>query len=370
MALVNSLLPHHWPRSLWALLPARAASASAPSSRPPFLTPPHLLLPTCDEHRDDSAPFVGPYAQHRAKLDERYHGRYSVARQAVQDAIVDEALRAGGGGGGGGGDDRGGGGGGRGGGGDVGDIDGSGRGGGEGAGASGSADGRGRGAGADANAVATSSAPAGAPRAPWIVLTAGPMGAGKSHTIRWLTAAGAFPLARFVRVNPDAIKSRLPEHAALVAGVPAAAGSLLHRESGFIAELIERAAVARGSSVLIDGSLRNAEWHEAGIQRLRRAAPAYRLALLLVTASAEAVHRRAANRIAVTGRVVPRELLDDALSRAPAAFARLAPLADYSATILNDVDNAAPVFLPPASLSEFTALWDSPAQARGGEGAS
>jgi len=196
---------------------------------------------------------------------------------------------------------------------------------------------------------------------PWLVLTAGPMGAGKSHTVRWLAAAGAFPLASFVRVNPDAIKSRLPEHSALVAGggaSRAAAGSLLHRESGYIAELIERAAIARSYSVLVDGSLRNAAWYGEAIARLRATSPAYRVALLLVTATRATVLRRAQRRVAVTGREVPPEVIDDSLRRAPAAFAQLAPLADYAATIANDEDSVAPRFVAPASLQEFVALWE------------
>ena len=35
----------------------------------------------------------------------------------------------------------------------------------------------------------------------WIVFTAGPMGAGKSHTLRWLAKRGYFPLEHFILVR-------------------------------------------------------------------------------------------------------------------------------------------------------------------------
>jgi endonuclease/exonuclease/phosphatase family metal-dependent hydrolase len=50
-----------------------------------------------------------------------------------------------------------------------------------------------------------------APIENWIVFTAGGMGAGKSHTIRWLHKQGYFPLKEFFVVDPDHIRSMLPE---------------------------------------------------------------------------------------------------------------------------------------------------------------
>ena len=41
--------------------------------------------------------------------------------------------------------------------------------------------------------------------------TAGAMGAGKSHTIRWLADNGFFTLPNVVKVDPDAFRQELPE---------------------------------------------------------------------------------------------------------------------------------------------------------------
>ncbi|ETO17419.1 hypothetical protein RFI_19901, partial [Reticulomyxa filosa] len=47
----------------------------------------------------------------------------------------------------------------------------------------------------------------------WILFTAGPMGAGKTHTVRWLHhQQKVFPLDAFVHVSADRIKQFLPEY--------------------------------------------------------------------------------------------------------------------------------------------------------------
>ena len=38
-------------------------------------------------------------------------------------------------------------------------------------------------------------------RGPWVVFTAGPMGAGKSHSLKWMARRGYFPLDKFVHVS-------------------------------------------------------------------------------------------------------------------------------------------------------------------------
>lgn len=148
--------------------------------------------------------------------------------------------------------------------------------------------------------------------------------------------AGAFPLNAFVWVDPDRIKSALPDTAGFVAHNRAAAGTLTHAESVLIAELVEREALSRNKCVLVDGSLRNEGWYRGKFARARVEWPAYRIAIILVTASRDAVYARAARRALTTGRVVPQEVLDDALLRVPASFAALQPLADYTCVLAND----------------------------------
>jgi len=46
---------------------------------------------------------------------------------------------------------------------------------------------------------------------PWLIFTAGAMGAGKSHTIKLLQAFGCCSLSSMVKVDPDTVKYQLPE---------------------------------------------------------------------------------------------------------------------------------------------------------------
>ena len=46
---------------------------------------------------------------------------------------------------------------------------------------------------------------------PWIVFTAGAMGVGKTHALRRLAERGDFPLRTFAVIDPDVVKSWLPE---------------------------------------------------------------------------------------------------------------------------------------------------------------
>jgi hypothetical protein len=241
-------------------------------------------------------PCVGPYAPLRAALDYGWHGRYTAARQALQDALITRAL-------------------------------------------------------------APPRAPPPPPLGvrPWLVHTAGAMGAGKSHALRCLAASGAFPLACFVSIDPDEIKGALPEAGAFVAAHRASAGSRLHKESLLVADVLTRAAMAQGRNVLVDGSMRNTRWHAAEWARLKATAPHYRVAVLLVTAPRAAVFERAARRAARTGREIPREVIEDSIARAPESFAALRPLADFACRI--DSSGAAPAIVPPDTLQSFRAVW-------------
>ncbi len=71
----------------------------------------------------------------------------------------------------------------------------------------------------------------------WIVFTAGPMGAGKGHTIHWLNSQGLFPLDAFVNVDPDAIRSLLPETEEYNRLDQNSTGYLTQKEVGYISEV-------------------------------------------------------------------------------------------------------------------------------------
>eukprot|EP01138_Halocafeteria_seosinensis_P010143 gb/GECG01010358.1/.p1 GENE.gb/GECG01010358.1/~~gb/GECG01010358.1/.p1 ORF type:complete len:296 (+),score=22.65 gb/GECG01010358.1/:1-888(+) len=239
---------------------------------------------------------VGKYAYIRRNLDHRYHSKFTAERQELQDSIVDDLL-----------------------------------------------------AQTDGKQSTTT--------LPWIVYSAGPMGAGKSHTLRWLKANDLFPLDDFIYLDPDAIKYRLPEWVHLRSSNPESAATVAHKESGYICELAERRACELGRCVLIDGSLRDSEWYKKEFRRIRREFPKYRIAIIHVMASRDTVTKRAEKRGTVTGRHVPSELVLLAYQQVPISVAQLAPLADYVAHI--DNDGLEPCILAPSNQQEFKTVWRS-----------
>jgi len=95
----------------------------------------------------------------------------------------------------------------------------------------------------------------------WVVFTAGPMGAGKSHTLKWLAKRGFFPLDDFVLADPDVIRNELPEIEGYIERNPLMAGQLTHKEAGYVLEILIREGLKEGRNVLVQGSLRDAAWH-------------------------------------------------------------------------------------------------------------
>lgn len=126
---------------------------------------------------DDDQAFYGPYAHIRKTLDYSYHRNYTKERQFLQDSIIDEFLE------------------------DVSIKD------------------------VNGNVCTT-------PTEPWLVFTAGAMGAGKGHTIHELVKKGRFPLLAFVTVDPDEIRRRFPEFGLYAEKCPALAGE--HSQRGWL----------------------------------------------------------------------------------------------------------------------------------------
>mmetsp|Transcript_14316 Transcript_14316/g.21193 ORF Transcript_14316/g.21193 Transcript_14316/m.21193 type:complete len:414 (-) Transcript_14316:100-1341(-) len=234
---------------------------------------------TEENWRSDDEEFYGPYADIRASLDYTYHSNYKKDRQALQDNIVKQFLSS-----------------------VIRDRDGF---------------------------VCTT------PTEPWIVFTAGAMGAGKSHTIHKLKEMNHFPLLAFVKVDPDEIRREIPEFSGYLKENPLMAGDLTKKEAGYIAEILTLAALKKNKNVLVDGSLRDTQWYKEYFVLLRRDYPKLRISILHIVAPREAVFARAKARGDVTGRIVPRETIEESLEQVPKSVNILGPLTDYFAELDN-----------------------------------
>ena len=197
-----------------------------------------------ENHRSDDRKFYGQFAHIRKTLDYSYHSNYTFERQIFQDAIINEFLH--------------------------------------------------EAIVEDKNGELCST-----PTEPWIVFTAGAMGAGKSYTMKNLVERGLFPLLAFVRADPDEIRRYMPEFQLYVQQCPDLAGQLTRKEAGFITEILTLAGLQSGKNVLVDGSLRDAEWYKRYFMQLRVNYHHIRLGLIHVTAPPEKVFERAAVRISL-----------------------------------------------------------------------
>lgn len=200
-----------------------------------------VLLSTEENHRASKREFFGAYSHIRETLDYEYHVPYTRERQSLQDAIISDMLA-------------------------MAVIE-------------------------DKNGNVCTT-----PTEPWIVFTAGAMGAGKSWTMNKLVEEGRFPLLAFVSVDPDEIRRHLPEFHLYVEESPELAGELTRKEAGYIAEILTLAGLIAGKNVLVDGSLRDSDWYKQYFARLHRDFPNLRIAIIHVTAPREAVFQRAAVR--------------------------------------------------------------------------
>lgn len=128
---------------------------------------------------------------------------------------------------------------------------------------------------------------------PWIVFTAGAMGAGKTHTIKVLHKQQLFPLHSFVLVDPDQIRQHLPEYKIFIETNPENAGYLTRKESGMISEIIIQTALQRQQNVLVDGTLRDSQWYKHFIVQLRQTYPMIQIGIIHVTAPTEQIFEHA-----------------------------------------------------------------------------
>lgn len=173
---------------------------------------------------------------------------------------------------------------------------------------------------------------------PWLVYTCGPMGVGKGYTLAWMSEHEFFPLENIVHVDPDAFKMMMPEWSQYVEANRDTAGTMCHRESCFMMEIAQLAAMQQGQNIWIDGSLRDADHYATQFQDVREQFPLYQISIFYVYASEATIFARVRERKEKTGRDVPEELVRQSLAAMDHSLNKLTPLCDFVARIENEGD--------------------------------
>lgn len=162
------------------------------------------------------------------------------------------------------------------------------------------------------------------------------MGAGKTTIIRSLAAAGELDLKRFILVESEQIKAAIPEYGPLAGIEPRWAADAVHPEAAQIQRLIIWRALSIGKNILVDGSLRHADYFRRLIGTVRKNFPQYTISIVFVDAGEATIMERVKRRSERIGRMVPNSVLQDALAKVKLSFKSLGELVDVTIEIENE----------------------------------
>jgi len=174
---------------------------------------------------------------------------------------------------------------------------------------------------------------------PWIIYTAGVLGAGKSYTIRKLSELELFPLLAFVLIDTDQIKCLLPEMKEFIKDDPLKAGDLTNKEALLITEIAEREAIKMNKCVLVDGSFREISWYRKRLEHMAEFNTNYYRAIIHVTAEPQLIFDRIARRSLQTDRVVSASLLESDIEKIEKSVKALEPHVLFTVTFNNDQED-------------------------------
>jgi adenylylsulfate kinase-like enzyme len=180
-------------------------------------------------------------------------------------------------------------------------------------------------------------APTAVPKHPIIIFTCGTYGSGKSHVLRHLSNQGWFEDEKWLFIDPDLIKTMLPEAALFSLQNRNTASTRLHKESTFLSLLLQHIAMERELNIIVDGSLHDHGWYTEHIQYIRDVHSRYKIGILYVKTSLSVSLERCQKREKETHRHIPKSHIEMIHNRIPTSFQNLEPLVDFSVIVVNDI---------------------------------
>lgn len=161
---------------------------------------------------------------------------------------------------------------------------------------------------------------------PKIIFTAGVMGVGKSHTLKKMARSKQMDLQDYLWIDSDQLKDELPEMKMYINIDPKTAGTKVHKESGFIQEIILSEALKQNKNIIVEGTLTSLIRHKMLFDSIRRDHPHYTIEIIYVVADLEKIQERIRKRGEKTGRFVPMEKVEYAFHQIPKTIEALIPL--------------------------------------------
>lgn len=149
---------------------------------------------------------------------------------------------------------------------------------------------------------------------PVVIFMAGTMGVGKGYTRDRIGELGFYAPEDFVKIDYDDIKQKLPEYLEISqlhnSAVSKQAGSIIHAESAFVAEIAQQFAIDQRYNLIIDGSLNDLQWFEGVFKDFK--ASGYTIKLVYVSSDdLDVVEENANHRGKVEGRFVTRKEIEE-----------------------------------------------------------
>lgn len=171
---------------------------------------------------------------------------------------------------------------------------------------------------------------------PKIIFTAGVMGVGKGHILKKMDRSKQIDLQDYLWIDPDQLKDELPEMKIYINLAPKTAGTKVHKESGFIQEIILSEALKQNKNIIVDGSLASLIRHKMLFESIHRDYPNYIIEIIYVIADIEKIQKRIQRRGDATGRFVTMEKVEHAFYQIPKTVEALTPLVSKVLVIDNN----------------------------------
>lgn len=154
-----------------------------------------------------------------------------------------------------------------------------------------------------------------------IIFTAGAMGAGKTHTIKYLHKKGFLNRHKYVTIDQDHIRSLLPEYNK----TKPLEQHKLQKESGYLAEILLNYHLKEGNSIIFDTTLADYEWWKTEIERIKKICE---VIIIFVYTDLDLIKDRVKKRALETGRDIPEETLMSVIEKSKCSFLKLKEIAN------------------------------------------